>query len=148
MKKASSQEQKEEDLFSECVSCEKPCVLSVAFCPQCNGMICKECINAHKTMKQLRDKHQATMLNEFKQENLDDFIKKQMLCKEKLHEKNDLQYYYCKEETCRHCICQSCFMLAHRNHDMETVEGAAEQVKQTIKEGMNKLDLSNRRYFL
>jgi recombinational DNA repair protein (RecF pathway) len=45
----------------KCVSCENPVVL-VAFCPQCNGMVCVDCVNAHKNIKKLR----WLMFNEFK----------------------------------------------------------------------------------
>lgn len=96
-------------------------------------------------MKQFRDEHQATMLNEFKQENVDDFIKKQMVCKEKFHEKNKL-VYYCKEKTCKICICQSCCILSHKDHNMSLIEEEAEQAKQLIQDYANRINQMNKKF--
>ncbi|XP_031554679.1 tripartite motif-containing protein 3-like, partial [Actinia tenebrosa] len=40
--------QANQPVLPHCVSCEQPRVL-VAFCQQCNGLICEDCFNAHKT---------------------------------------------------------------------------------------------------
>ncbi|XP_031553951.1 E3 ubiquitin-protein ligase TRIM71-like [Actinia tenebrosa] len=144
MKNSSIQDKEEEEdmIRSECTSCEKYANL-VAFCPQCKGMICQECLGAHKSVNQLRRKHQVAMLNEFKQENLKDFVEKQMFCMEESHEENSDQpmgqYFYCKEETCKRFICQCCLLLAHRNHNTEMVEKAGKQFKKTIKEDIDRL---------
>lgn len=144
MKNASTQDKEQEDMLkSKCTSCEKYAVL-VAFCPQCKGMICQDCFGAHKSVNQLRHNHQATMLSEFKQEHLKDFVEKQMLCMEESHdEKSDQpagQYFYCKEDSCKRFICQWCLLMAHRNHDTEIVEKAGEQFKKTIKEDIDRLE--------
>jgi hypothetical protein len=142
MRSKSNQEQSTK--LKNCFSCDQPVVL-VAFCPQCNGMICAECLIAHRTVRQLRVEHQPTMLNEFKHENIESFINNQMLCKEKYHEKNKLEYY-CQEETCRRCICQKCFALFHRNHDISSLEEAAEEVKQVIQQDMNRVNQLKEKY--
>jgi hypothetical protein len=141
MRTKSNQEQQG---LPECVSCGRYFVL-VAFCPQCIGMICAECVNSHKNVKQLRDEHQATMLSDFRQENVDNFIKNRMLCKEKFHEKNMFEYY-CHEETCKRCVCQKCAILFHQNHRMLSLEETAEEIKETIKQDANRVNKVKEKY--
>jgi hypothetical protein len=68
------------------------------------------------------------MLNEFKQENVDSFIKNQMLCKEKFHEKNKLEYY-CQEETCKRYICQKGLLYFIEITECREITEAQKQVK-------------------
>ncbi|XP_031560801.1 E3 ubiquitin-protein ligase TRIM71-like [Actinia tenebrosa] len=134
MKSNSDQEQKS---LPECASCEKSQVLA-AFCPECNGLICEDCIDSHRKIKQLRTDHNIMMLKEFKQENVDNYIKNQMLCKAKFHEKKRLEYY-CKEKNCRQCICQKCATLYHQNHCMCSLEEASEEIKTAMEQDKNRL---------
>lgn len=148
LKKTSTQDKAgQQDLqkSEHCTSCDK-CAILVAFCPQCEGNICHECFGAHKSMKQLQHMHQSTMLNEFKKENLQDFVEKQRFCMEEFHDEKPCdmqpasQYFYCKEETCKRFICQWCLLMTHRNHDTDVVEKAGEQFKKTIEEDIARLE--------
>ncbi|KAK3748639.1 hypothetical protein QZH41_004510 [Actinostola sp. cb2023] len=106
---ASKQEQRE---LPNCVSCQKRLPLA-ASCPQCGGMICTECVNAHKSMKTLYDEHKAIMFSDFNKEDVNTYIKNQAHCYEKFHQQNKLEYYC---QTCHKCICQKCSQTAHTTH--------------------------------
>ncbi|XP_028519772.1 E3 ubiquitin-protein ligase Midline-1-like, partial [Exaiptasia diaphana] len=121
----------------ECVSCNKRSVL-VGFCAQCEGMICNECINQHKTITPLIKTHQATLWGEFKTQNVNSYINNQAICKEKFHQKCRLDYYCI---TCRKCICQKCGMTtSHGSHDRVTIEKAAEDAKKLIRKEKDRLN--------
>jgi len=138
-RKAEEQNQRELPL---CVSCAKN-VMLVAFCSQCGGIVCEDCVNAHKTLKALQRDHQVTMLSEFNQEHLNSYINNQAFCKEKFHEKNKLEYY-CK--TCLKSICQKCAATIHSTHEKVGVEEAAEDAKKVIRRDMNRLNPLKERY--
>ena len=78
-------------VLPDCASCQEHEKL-VAFCPECEGMICADCVNAHGKLKQLRD-HQVIMLNDFKQEHIKTYIDSQIHCEEKYYEKCKLEYF-------------------------------------------------------
>ncbi|XP_020910869.1 RING finger protein nhl-1-like [Exaiptasia diaphana] len=120
----------------ECVSCLERSVL-VGFCPQCEGMICDECINNHKTINPLKRTHDATLWSEFKMRNVNSYISNQAFCKEKFHQKCHLDYHC---QTCRKCICQKCAATAHSSHEKISVEEAAENAKKLIRKDKEELN--------
>ncbi|XP_020912396.2 E3 ubiquitin-protein ligase TRIM71 isoform X1 [Exaiptasia diaphana] len=120
----------------ECVGCSKRSVL-VGFCPQCEGIICNECIDQHKTVKPLIKTHQATLWSEFKTQNVNSYINNQTICKEKYHQKCRLDYYCI---TCKKCICQKCGTTAHSSHDKVSIEEAAEDAKNLIRKEKDRLN--------
>ena len=120
----------------ECVGCNKRSTL-LGFCPQCEGMICNECINQHKTIQPLIKTHQATLWSEFKTQNVNSYINNQAICKEKFHQKCRLDYYCI---TCRKCVCQKCSATAHSSHDKVSTEEAAEDAKNIIRKEKNRLN--------
>ncbi|XP_031567986.1 E3 ubiquitin-protein ligase TRIM71-like [Actinia tenebrosa] len=127
-----------------CVSCEQPKVL-VAFCPQCEGSICEECIKTHESIKQLRDNHQPTMFKDFKQENVANYMNKKIFCKEKFHEDNKLEYF-CQEDSCKQSVCQKCATLYHQNHRMQSLEGAALEVKKGLQQDIDGVEGKKEKY--
>ena len=137
----SDQEQAE---LPECMSCGEHLKL-IAFCLQCGGLICNECLHSHKRLKKVRQEHQVQLMADFQKENVESFVKSQMFCQEKFHERNRLEYY-CKEETCRKCVCQKCVPLHHQNHDMLSIEEVAEMTKQAAKHDMGKLNQLKENY--
>ncbi|KAK3755184.1 hypothetical protein QZH41_001233 [Actinostola sp. cb2023] len=140
MRSSASKEVQQE--LSNCVSCQNHVVL-IAFCPQCGGMICAECMNAHKTLKVFVDEHKATMFADFKKEHVNSYIKNQVQCQEKFHEKNELEYYC---QTCLKCICQKCASTTHTTHDKVSVEEAADEVKVIIKRDMDRVNKVKENY--
>uniref|UniRef100_A0A6P8HQR0 E3 ubiquitin-protein ligase TRIM71-like n=1 Tax=Actinia tenebrosa TaxID=6105 RepID=A0A6P8HQR0_ACTTE len=122
-----------------CESCDKKQVLD-SFCTQCNGLICEACFNVHTTLKifkRVEDRHEPIKLNQFKKENVNSFIKNQMLCE--FHEKKKLEYY-CKEETCKLSVCQKCTTLNHQNHQLQTIEEAAKKSSESIEGAVNRVE--------
>ncbi|XP_020896601.2 E3 ubiquitin-protein ligase TRIM71 [Exaiptasia diaphana] len=132
--KTKTDEQSQQQL-PECVGCNKRSVL-VGFCPQCEGMICNECINQHKTKSSIKT-HQATLWSEFKTQNVNSYINNQSICKEKFHQKCRLDYYCI---TCRKCICNKCSATAHSIHDKVSIEQAAEDAKKLIRNEKDRLN--------
>ncbi|XP_031568081.1 E3 ubiquitin-protein ligase TRIM71-like [Actinia tenebrosa] len=130
--------------LTECESCSKPESL-VAFCPQCDGLICEECVTLHKAIKQLRKDHQPTMLDDFGQESVYSFVKNEMLCKEKSHEKNKLEYF-CQEDSCKQSVCQKCAILYHQNHRMQILEEASEEFKRALQVDTNQVKQLREKY--
>lgn len=127
-----SQNQK---LAPKCTGCTKRLVL-VSFCCQCCGMICSECVNAHKTLKTILGDHKTIMLNEFNQMHLDTYLKKQVFCQEKTHGDCRL-VQFC--QPCSKLICQKCIEGTHNKHDRESLEEGAGNVKAAIKRDMQRV---------
>ncbi|XP_031557102.1 E3 ubiquitin-protein ligase TRIM56-like, partial [Actinia tenebrosa] len=125
-----------EPVLPHCVSCEQPRVL-VAFCQQCNGLICEACCNAHRLFREIRDEHQPIMLDPFREGDVNSFIKTQMLCK--CHERKKLEYY-CQEETCRLSVCQKCATLNHLNHQLKSLEDAGQDSRNLIEGAVNRVE--------
>ncbi|XP_020907750.1 E3 ubiquitin-protein ligase TRIM71 [Exaiptasia diaphana] len=123
----------------QCTNCSKRSALA-GFCLQCEGMICGDCINYHKTLKIFKRGHQATVFKDFNQEIFDSYITNRVFCKETLHEKNRLEFY-CK--TCKKCICYLCkAQSTHSSHNKVSIEEAAKDAKSLIsqeKERLNEL---------
>ncbi|XP_028519218.1 E3 ubiquitin-protein ligase TRIM71-like [Exaiptasia diaphana] len=133
--KTKSNEPSQQQL-QECVGCSK-CDALVGFCPQCEGIICDECMNAHRTVTLLIKSHKATLWSEFNPEVLNSFVNNQAVCKEKFHMNSRLEYY-CK--TCKKCICQKCGTTAHSSHDKVSIEEAAEDAKNLIRKEKDRLN--------
>jgi DNA-binding beta-propeller fold protein YncE len=132
----------EEQPRLQCASCEKPSTV-VAFCLQCNGVICDDCVKAHKMMKQVCEDHVLTMLDEFKRENVENYLKNQGLCKEKYHEVEKLKFY-CEE--CRVSICQKCAILAHKDHVKSSIEEVAERAEQLLENDLKRVSQLTEKY--
>ncbi|XP_031555527.1 E3 ubiquitin-protein ligase TRIM71-like [Actinia tenebrosa] len=122
---------------SHCVRCcEHPRVL-VAFCVQCNGLICETCFKAHRLFKEIQVEHQPIKLDQFNEKFVSSFIKNQMVCKS--HEKKKLEYY-CQEETCRLSVCKECAALDHQNHQLQSLEDAGQDSRKLIEGAMNRVE--------
>lgn len=131
-------ESKQRSHSRECASCEKTVCL-VAFCPQCSGMVCADCVVTHKAVKHLREEHFITMFDNFKQENLDSFVKTQSYCKETTHHKDKLEVF-CREATCRRLICQKCGNLEHKDHHKVYILEETKSLKQVLRQDMKEFD--------
>ncbi|XP_020902172.1 E3 ubiquitin-protein ligase TRIM71-like [Exaiptasia diaphana] len=130
---ADSREQQE---LPDCVSCKTQMKL-VAFCPQCQGLICASCVKLHQTITGLKDNHQATKFSDFKKENINSYVKNRMHCQKRYHDNNKLDFYCttCKERIC--CVCNG---TEHKLHHTVTVEEAAEEVKMFIIRDMDRVN--------
>lgn len=117
----------------KCTNCEEPAMV-VAFCFQCNGVICETCVKAHDLLKEVRQRHEVTMLDEFKRENVERYLKNQGVCKERYHETEKLKFYC---EDCKVSICQKCAILTHKDHVKSSIEEAAERADKLLE---NKLE--------
>jgi len=131
-KKSQTQNQK---LSPKCAGCSKRLVL-VSFCCQCCGMICNECINAHKTLKTILGDHKTIILNEFNQNHLDTYLKNQVFCQEKTHEDCRL-VEFC--QTCSKVVCHKCIEGPHHKHDRGTLQEGVVDVKAAIKRDMQRV---------
>lgn len=133
-------EQKRSSPSLECASCETAFCL-VGFCLQCSGMVCTDCVQTHKAVKHLRQEHRIIMFTEFKQENLDSFVKSQLYCKEDNHKKEKLEIF-CREAACRRFICQKCSREPeHKDHDKVSILEETKSIRQVLRQDVKELKI-------
>lgn len=82
------------------------------------------------------------MLKDFREDDLESYIKTRILCQEKFHGKNGARQveYYCEERGCQRCICRRCFLLEHRKHKLLDMEEVVQKLEKKTNEDLNKID--------
>ena len=116
------------DQLVECKSCGEQAGPVVAWCEDCDGVICRPCVDQHEKLVGLRD-HFVKPFKKFRQsvsENdceLTDFPEKLNLFSKCLRHGNEKLKYLCT--TCSELVCSDCLLLgSHAGHDKELVEEA------------------------
>ena len=98
---------------------------AIAFCRQCVGFICNECMKAHQRMRTF-DGHKTTTLEDLRKGGAKEKLVKEPpipICKE--HEEK--QKIYCFD--CHCLICRDCTVFDHKDHKCEFVKKAASEMK-------------------
>ena len=114
--------QQEHDAFGECKVCEKKQSLLVAWCHDCNNMICQPCVLVHKNIACLR-KHKVvesspkTALN----------YKNRTMCES--HAEVELKYFC---NGCSELVCAECLLGGHRDHQYSVVKEACHNLEMKI----------------
>jgi len=75
--------------------------------------------------------HRSVLIQNLKTQDVEELMHRPVMCGEKYHEKETLEYY-CKE--CKVCICHKCVVLNHNRHSMVDIREAAEAQKMQITE--------------
>jgi len=75
--------------------------------------------------------HRSVLIQNLKTRDVEELMHRPVMCGEKYHEKETLEYY-CKE--CKVCICHKCVVLNHNRHSMVDIREAAEAQKMQITE--------------
>ena len=131
--------EKEED----CKSCENRCTPS-AYCAECEGGICEECVETHRKIKKLKS-HYVVASKDFSLDSFKPQPKPQQCSK---HEK--ALELFCEE--CGWPLCSECLVSAPRSHDthidevkaIEKVREEREREVRELRECAERMLLSNK----
>ena len=115
-----------------CKSCVKQSGKIVAYCIECDQLLCEGCHTAHKSLLIFKE-HRVKLLQDF---CLGDYAlarKLQLFCKRQGHDKERLEYFC---ERCEECICQECKAVGGEHEDhlgaVKTLAKAGDDAKNTI----------------
>ena len=115
--------------FQSCSSCEEN-ITATCYCFDCTDFFCDVCAKCHGKMKISRH-HRSVLIQNLKTQDVKELMHRPVMCGEKYHEKEALEYY-CQE--CKVCICHKCVILNHNRHTMVDIREAAEEQKMQITE--------------
>ncbi|XP_020618377.1 tripartite motif-containing protein 2-like [Orbicella faveolata] len=120
----------DDNLLSQtCSSCEENNT-ATCYCFDCSDFFCDVCAKFHSKMKISRH-HRSVLIQNLKTQDVEELMHRPVMCGEKYHEKETLEYY-CQE--CKVCICHKCVILNHNRHAMVDIREAAEEQKMQITE--------------
>ena len=119
-----------------CYSCEDDHSISVAYCKDCEYMLCKDCSTVHKKTKkynfhtifsidELKRKSQIDLLNELFSSN-----STSPLCSD--HDSQNLSSYCL---VCNVPVCDECILSTHNGHSVEDISKHATESRTKIVEG-------------
>ena len=117
----------------ECESCEEEGSVSVAYCTDCDHLLCKTCWTNHQKMKALKS-HTTFALDDLEGKNRSDLLKiltpsnsTNSLC---LDHDNQKLIYYCVQCFVPVCVC--CTLEKHKGHPVEEFKKQATFNKEEI----------------
>ena len=102
------------------------------YCFDCGQFLCPDCFNAHQLLSATFEGHKVTPVKEFKAEDYEALLKRQPFCSQQFHER-EITRFFCVQ--CQVCICASCIVTDHRNHDADLLDKAAQEEKDNILSG-------------
>ena len=112
-----------------CSNCEEDNT-ATCYCFDCSDFFCNACAKVHNQMKISRH-HRSVIIQNLKTQDVEELMHRPVMCGEKYHEKETLEYY-CQD--CEVCACQKCVILNHNRHAMMAMQEAAEEQKVQITE--------------
>ena len=116
-----------------CGLCKKKSA-ETSYCFDCEKFLCGTCVNAHELFRDAAfSGHKVTPVKQFQEEDYEAFLKRKVFCAEKYHEK-EVTRFYC--HVCHTCICQTCFSMDHRNHEIELLDKVADDERGKILKGV------------
>ena len=108
-----------------CAHCKKRS--SVAhYCFHCEIFMCPNCLSAHKAAF---EGHKITPVKDFQVEDYEALLKQQHFCSEQYHER-EITRFFCLP--CQSCVCHICIATDHQNHDVISLDEAANKEKEKI----------------
>ena len=116
-------------LSQTCSTCEENNT-ATCYCFDCSDFFCDVCAKFHSKMKLSRH-HRSVLIQNLKTQDVEELMHRPVMCGEKYHEKETLEYY-CQE--CKVCLCHKCVILNHNRHAMVDIREAAEEQKMQITE--------------
>ena len=108
---------------------------ATCYCFDCQDFYCGECVRIHNRVPICRG-HRNVVIENLQAQDVKELIHRPVMCAEKLHEKELLEYF-CEE--CQVCICLRCGLVNHNRHAMVDVRQAAEEHKIQIMDVMEKV---------
>ena len=108
-----------------------------SYCFECEKFLCSHCVNAHELFRDAAFAgHKVTLVKQFQAGDYEALLKRKAFCTEKYHEK-EVTRFYCR--VCHTCICQICFNMNHKTHEIELLETAADKERATILAGVESI---------
>ena len=111
----------------KCGNCEKTSAQSF-YCFQCCAFWCEDCSTAHNLIKANKT-HRVLAIRDFKDEDIENVLKRAVYCQKKHHEKEELKFF-CKQ--CEVSICNTCVVTFHEGHDKVLLQDAANEKKLSL----------------
>ena len=111
----------------KCGNCEKTSAESF-YCFQCCAFWCEDCSAAHNLIKANKT-HRVLVIRDFKDEDIENVLKRAVYCQKKHHEKEELKFF-CKQ--CEVSICNTCVVTFHEGHDKVLLQDAANEKKLSL----------------
>ena len=111
----------------KCGNCEKTSAQSF-YCFQCCAFWCEDCNTAHNLIKANKT-HRVLAIRDFKDEDIENVLKRAVYCQKKHHEKEELKFF-CKQ--CEVSICNTCVVTFHEGHDKVLLQDAANERKLSL----------------
>ena len=116
-----------------CDSCDEKS--PIAYCTECDELLCKVCYNAHQRLKKSRS-HSSFTLKEAQNMSRDKLIKmlpssssSSLMC----HDHDDQKLtFYCKQ--CAIPVCNECTIISHKGHPVHEVSKQIVQHKEGIQQ--------------
>ena len=123
-----------------CESCEEDSAVSIAYCRDCDDLLCQECWDMHQKMKSLRS-HFTFAIDDLKKKSQSDLLKMLLsstssvpLCPD--HDDQKLGFY------CTQCavpVCVGCTISRHKGHPVREGNKQAHESKEQILQAIQTL---------
>ena len=110
-----------------CKSCDKQALL-VAWCKDCDAMICQPCLVLHKSIAGLRG-HYLVQKREIKQASS---LEKQAIVSVCSKHAGQKLKYFCMP--CSELVCSECLLFGHKDHQFSMVEEARHSLESKMEE--------------
>ena len=116
-----------------CSSCEEN-TAATCYCFDCHDFFCTACVKVHSRMKMSRG-HRSVGIDNLQAQDIEELIQRPVMCAEKYHDKEPLEYY-CQQ--CKVCICHKCGFVNHDRHEKVDIQQAAEEHKLQMVDALEK----------
>ena len=100
----------------------------VQYCFDCAKFMCLPCLNGHEIMIDYKG-HKVIPVKDFQAEDYEALLKRKPFCSEQYH-KREITRFFCLP--CKSCVCQICIVEDHRNHEVISLDRAADNEKKNI----------------
>ena len=119
-----------------CGLCKKKSA-EASYCFECEKFLCSHCLDAHELFRGAAFAgHKVTPVKQFQAEDYEALLKRKAFCTQKYHEK-EVTRFYCR--VCHTCICQICFNMNHKTHEIELLETVADEERAKILAGVESM---------
>ena len=118
----------------KCTSCEGKNA-ATCYCFDCQDFYCGECVRVHNEIP-ICGGHRNVLIENLQARDVKEYIHRPVMCAEKFHEKEILEYF-CQE--CQVCICLRCRLVNHNRHAIVDVQQAAEVHKMPMMDVIEKV---------
>ena len=130
-------------ILISCGICKKKSA-EISCCFDCEKLMCPDCVNAHELFQAAAfEGHKVTPVKQFQAQDYEALLKRQSFCSQQYHER-EVTKFFCLD--CETCVCQICINTNHRNHNIESLEKAADVEKANIMAGVKLLKQKRKVY--